>query len=124
MPIAVITQTGDGVGVDGSGHALGSVYQFSGAKIGFNIVDRFMVAMGTTLMVITQTGDVFGAHFDSIKQTIGPVFQFSGAKIGFNIVDRFMVAMGDTLMVITQTGEMSSEDITDRKSTRLNSSHT
>jgi hypothetical protein len=48
---------------------LAPVFQFSGAKIGFNPQDRFMMALGNTLVVVTQDGSVFGADltatFDS-----------------------------------------------------------
>ena len=37
------------------------VFQFSGAKIWFNPQDRFMMALGDTLVVVTQDGNVFGA---------------------------------------------------------------
>jgi hypothetical protein len=98
---------------------VGSVFQFDGAKIGFNPEDRFMVAIpGTappsiaTLVVITQGGNVFGA--DVVGRTVGPVFQFSGAKIGFNPEDRFMVAGGKTLAVITQGGNVFGADVVGR----------
>ena len=56
--LTVITQTGDvfGADVDEVGRNIGPVFQFSGARIGFNLVDRFMVASGNRLTVITQTG--------------------------------------------------------------------
>ena len=98
--LAVITKSGDVFGAViktqtsggffGQPQSLDPVFQFSGAKIGFNPQDRFMVTIGNTLAVITQSGDVFGAAVDG--QNIDPVFQFSGAKIGFNVQDRFMVA--------------------------------
>jgi hypothetical protein len=119
--LAVITQSGDVFGADIKDQNIGPVFQFSGAKIGFNPQDRFMVAMTTpdrpglihvptsTLAVITQSGDVFGA--DVFDRDIGPVFQFSGAKIGFNPQDRFMVVGApdqkcNTLVVITQSGDV------------------
>ena len=99
--LAVVTQSGDVfgafMGFDSSGdfvpETLGPVFQYSGAKIGFNPEDRFMVTIGdNTLAVVTQSGDVFGAVVEG--QTIGPVFQYAGPKIGFNPGDRFMVASG------------------------------
>jgi hypothetical protein len=100
--LAVITQDGDVFGAPIRGQfsglffqpqSLGPVFQFSGAKIGFNPQDRFMVTIPNDILaVITQTGDVFGAVVDVRGRNIGPVFQFGGAKIGFNPQDRFMVA--------------------------------
>jgi len=94
--LAVITNSGDVFGAEITEGTLEPVFQFSGAKIGFNPQDRFMVALnapgvGNRLAVITQSGDVFGA--DVVGQNIEPVFHFSGAKIGFNPQDRFMVAL-------------------------------
>ena len=98
--LVVITQSGDVFGAPIQGRdgalgfvpqSLGPVFQFSGAKIGFNPVDKFMVAIGNTLVVITQTGAVFGANVNG--RNIDPVFQFSGAAIGFNPQDRFMMAV-------------------------------
>ena len=77
-------------GAEVTGQNIGPVFQFTGAKIGFNAQDRFMVALGNTLVVITDDGSMFGAEVTGI----GPVFQFTGAKIGFNAQDRFMVALG------------------------------
>jgi hypothetical protein len=68
------------------------VFQFSGPAIGFAPEDRFMVALGNTLVVIRQDGLVFGA--DVVGRDIQPVFQFSGPAIGFAPEDRFMVAPG------------------------------
>ena len=51
----------------------------------------------TTLVVITEAGNVFG--FDVANTTVEPVFEFRGATIGFNSQDRFMVTTGDTLLV-------------------------
>ena len=45
------------------------VFQFSGAKMGCNPQDKFMMALGNTLVVVTQYGDVFGA--DVVEWGIG-----------------------------------------------------
>ena len=42
MPLAVITDTGDVFGADVTGSPLAPVSHFGGAKIGFNLGDRFM----------------------------------------------------------------------------------
>jgi hypothetical protein len=42
--LAVITQAGDVFGAVVNGQNIDPVFQFSGAKIGFNPQDRFMVA--------------------------------------------------------------------------------
>jgi hypothetical protein len=49
----------------------------------------------STLVVITQDGNVFGSNVAG--RNLGPVFQFGGAKIGFNPQDRFMVPLVDVL---------------------------
>ena len=115
--LVVITRDGNVFGadvIDGPfiGKIVGTVFQFSGAKIGFSPQDRFMMAMGHTLVVVTDSGDVFGADVDG--RTIGPVFQFSGAKIGFSPQDRFMMAMGHTLVVVTDSGDVFGADVDGR----------
>jgi hypothetical protein len=89
-PLAVITDAGNVFGADVTDQNIGPVSQFTGAKIGFNVQDRFMVALGNTLVVITDDGSAFGAEVTGP----GTVFQFTGAKIGNNVQDRFMVALG------------------------------
>jgi ATP-dependent phosphoenolpyruvate carboxykinase len=108
MPqLAVITDAGNVFGSNIVNRNLEPVFQFSGAKIGFNPQDRFMVAMGNTLAVITKDGSVFGTTVLPNTTNLGPVFQFSGAKIGFNPQDRFMVTMlSSFLAVITQAGDV------------------
>ena len=63
-----------------------------------------MVALGNTLVVITDDGSVFGANV--VGTNIQPVFQFTGAAIGFNTQDRFMVALDNTLVVISNDGNV------------------
>ena len=65
-PLAVITDAGNVFGanvkVGPDSGVIDPVFQFTGAKIGFNVQDRFMVALGNTLVVITDDGSVFGAE--------------------------------------------------------------
>jgi hypothetical protein len=82
-------------------------------RIGFNPEDRFMTAVGHTLVVITQTGNVFGA--DVVNRELQPVFKFGGAKIGFNPEDRFVVTVGNTIVVITQNGSVFGSEVTGRE---------
>jgi hypothetical protein len=98
--LIVITNNGTVFGANAVGQnsslSIDPVFQFTGAKIGFNVQDRFMVALSgppPTLVVITDDGSAFGANVDVTGQNIDPVFQFTGAKIGFNVQDRFMVAL-------------------------------
>ena len=100
--LVVIREDGLVFGAEVVGRDFQPVFQFSGARIGFNPQDRFMVAMGNRLVVIRQDGLVFGA--DIIGRNIQPVFQFNGAKIGLHALDRFMIARGNELMVIRQDG--------------------
>src|SRR5262249_45311910 len=93
------------------------VFQFGGAKIGFNTLDRFMVALGNGLVVITDDGDLFGAQVDIENRVIGPVSQFVGGdstaptpRIGFNTRDRFMLADTPSLYVITGDGNVFAAD--------------
>ena len=81
--LAVITNQGNVFGSTVNGTELEPVFQFSGAKIGFNPQDRFMVALGNTLLVITKDGSVFGASVPPDQTALDPVFEFSGAKIRF-----------------------------------------
>ena len=86
----MITDDGSAFGAEVTGQNIGPVSQFTGVKIGFNVQDRFMVALDNQLVVITDDGSVFGAEVTGP----GTVSQFTGAKIGFNVQDRFMVALG------------------------------
>ena len=91
-PLVVIREDGlvFGANIVGTirGPHIQSVFQFSGAKIGFDPLDRFMVAMGNRLVVIRGDGLVFGADVDVAGRNIQPVFQFSGAKIGFDPLEQ------------------------------------
>jgi hypothetical protein len=127
-----ITPTNEFTGINADGTPAGRVikrevlpvFQFSGAKIGFNPQDRFMMAVGNTLVVVTEDGSVWGSEVKItptneftginadgtpagrvIKRELLPVFQFSGAKIGFNPQDRFMMALGTALVVVTGDGD-------------------
>ncbi len=105
--LAVITNAGNvyGTNVVSSG-GLSPVYEFSGAKIGYNYPqDRFMMATDYSLFV-TNNGTVFGATIDLANQSIGAVAEYTGTRIGYNPQDRFMVAAGGTLFVITTTGDV------------------
>jgi len=110
--LVVITSDGNVFGSQVLNRVLQPVFQFTGAKIGYNPQDRFMVTLGNTLVVITSDGGVFGA--DVAGRNIQPVFQFKGAKIGYNPQDRFMVAMGNTLYVITRDGNVYGADVVNR----------
>jgi hypothetical protein len=80
-------------------------------KIGFNPQDRFMVALGNTLVVVTSDGSVFGADVVGSGQGrfLEPVVQLTGARIGFNPQDRFMMAAGDTLIVVADGNVFGSQ---------------
>ena len=81
-------------------------------RIAFNPQDRFVVAIGNTLIVTTQNGDTFG--HDVTGHTADSAFQFSGAKAAFNAGDRFVVTMGSRLIVCTRNGDTFGHDITGR----------
>jgi|SRR5215472_4634008 len=92
--LAVVTNAGNVYGSTVANNTLEPVFEFSGAKIGYNPQDRFMVAsVSNTLFVITNSGAVFGAAVDIQSHSIGPVTQYPGARIGYNPQDRFMVAV-------------------------------
>lgn len=83
-------------------------------RIGMQPEDRFMVAIGRTLVVITRAGNVFGA--DIVNNELQPVFQFGGGtKIGFNPEDRFAVSIGNTILIITQNGSVFGCEVTGRE---------
>jgi hypothetical protein len=83
------------------------------SMIGMQPEDRFMVAIGRTLIVITQEGKVFGA--DIVHNELQPVFQFEGPKIGFNPEDRFAVTLGNMILIITQNGSVFGSEVVGRK---------
>jgi hypothetical protein len=100
--LAVITIHGDVFGVDVGGQGISSVFQYTGAKIGFNVQDRFMAVPiqpdfggdgSTGFVVVTSDGSVFGARIPFQTINIGPVFQYTGARIEPDVHNRFIVAL-------------------------------
>ena len=81
-------------------------------RIAFNPQDRFVVCIGSTLIVTTRNGDTFG--HDITGHTADRFFQFAGAKAAFNAGDRFVTTMGNTLIVITQGGDVFGHDVSGR----------
>ncbi len=80
------------------------------SKIAFNPQDRFVVALGTRIAVITEDGSVFG-HEMSGRHS-GEAFRLTGSKAAFNrAVDRFVVTIGDRLIVTTQNGDVFGHDV-------------
>lgn len=102
--LVVITSAGNVFGADILNNELQPVFQFGGAKIGFNPEDRFAVTIGNTILIITQNGSVFGSEVTG--RELGPVFRYDGPAIGFNPVDKFMVSIGHLLVVITSGGSV------------------
>src|SRR5690242_15783684 len=89
---------------------LAPVFQYTGAAIGFNPQDHFMMTLGNTLVVVTQDGSgIFGA--DVVGRNIGPVFRFTGAAIGFKQEDHFMMTLGNTLVVVRTDGAVFGADV-------------
>ncbi len=104
--LTVITNVGDVYGSTvAANNALEPVFEFSGAKIGYNPQDRFMMMTEYTLFV-TNNGNVFGSTVDVTNENIGPVAEYTGTRIGYNPQDRFMVAWSNFLFVITNTGDV------------------
>jgi hypothetical protein len=97
----VIRRDGLVAGADAVGTEIRPVFQFSGARIGFAEEDRFMLAIGNTLVVIRRDGLVFGAEVSG--STVQPVFQFRGARIGFAEEDRFMVTRLGSVSLVPQS---------------------
>jgi hypothetical protein len=71
----VTTQNGDVFGHDVSGRTIGPGFKFGGSRMAFNPVDRFVVAMGNTMIVTTQTGPAFGAEL--ANRAFGPIFRLN-----------------------------------------------
>jgi ATP-dependent phosphoenolpyruvate carboxykinase len=104
--LVVITNAGNVYGTDViGGVGLSPIYEFSGAKIGYNPQDRFMMVTSDTLFV-TNNGNVFGAGIDVRNRNMGAVDEYTGTRIGYNPQDRFMVAGDGVLYVITDTGDV------------------
>jgi hypothetical protein len=81
-------------------------------KIGFQPEDRFMFAVGNTMVVTTRRGSVFGA--DIVNNEVQPVFRFTGAEVGANPQDRFAVSVGNRILVTTQDGSVFGHEVTGR----------
>jgi Cellulase N-terminal ig-like domain len=90
-------------------HFIGPPQPEPTVMIGFNPQDRFMMTLGSTLVVVTSDGNVFGA--DAVGRLLEPVVQFGGARIGFNPQDRFMMTLGNTLVVVTSDGNVFGADV-------------
>ena len=72
-----------------------------------------MVTMDNKLIVITQSGDVFG--HDVVGRGVGDAFKFTGSRAAFNgPLDRFVVTTDNKLIVITQGGDVFGHDIEGR----------
>ncbi|MET9242830.1 hypothetical protein [Nonomuraea sp. NPDC003709] len=73
-------------------------------------VDRFVVTsnLGSgQIIVITQSGDVWGHNLAGNANAVGQGFKFEGARVAFNgPVDRFVVTKDDRIFVITQSGDV------------------
>ena len=122
--LAVITNHGDVFGTDVGGQEIGSIFQYTGAKIGFNVQDRFMAVPiqpdfgpdgSTGLAVVTSDGSVFGAQIPFQTINIGPVFQYTGARIDPDVHNRFIVALSrpqPTLILIKDDGSVFGAEIT------------
>jgi hypothetical protein len=82
-----ITPTNEFTGINADGTPAGRVikrelrpvFQFSGAKIGFNPQDRFMMALGTALVVVTGDGDAYGA--ETAGRSVSGVIQLNPAPL-------------------------------------------
>jgi hypothetical protein len=97
-----------GLGDFESGHIF-PAFPFGGAKVASNPQDRWLLALGNRLLVVTREGNVF-AH-DVVGRDIRPAFPFGGAKIGFNPNDRFMAVLGNRLVVTTNEGNAFATDV-------------
>src|SRR4051812_26921002 len=82
-------------------------------KIGFNPQDRFMMALGNTLVVVTDDGSVYGCDVVGTGKGrfLAPVQRFDGAQIGFNPDDRFMLAVDRSLVVVTAGAAVFGADV-------------
>ena len=111
--LVVVANDGGVYGADVVNRVVQPVFQFGGAKIGFNPQDRFMMSLGNTLVVVTNDGSVYGADVvgSGSGRFLAPVQRFGGAKIGFNQQDRFMVSLGKTLVVITSGGHVFGSEV-------------
>lgn len=123
--LAVITNHGDVFGTDVGGQGISSVFQYTGAKIGFNVQDRFMAVPiqpdsgdgSAGLAVVTSDGSVFGARIPFQTTNIGPVFQYTGARIDPDVHNRFIVAISQprpTLILIKDDGSVFGAEISDQ----------
>ncbi len=81
------TRTNQFIGINADGTPMGlvtgrelqPVFQFSGAKIGFNPQDRFMMALSTALVVVTGDGDVYAA--ETAGRSVSGVIQLNPAPL-------------------------------------------
>lgn len=82
-------------------------YQLQGVKVGANPQDKWVLEGYTSLVVITQYGDVFGHDLVPDAEghlTVGAAVQFEGPKVAANPPDKWVLNLGDHLVVVTQDG--------------------
>jgi hypothetical protein len=82
------------IAIDRAGRDIRGPFTFTGSKAASNgLVDRFVVSLENTLVVVTQNGDVFGHEVSG--RNVGAPFKFTGSKAAFNgPADRFVVTIG------------------------------
>lgn len=84
-----------------------AAYRLEGVKVGANPQDKWVLEGYTSIVVITQYGDVFGHDLVPNAEgqlTVGAAVQFTGPKVAANPPDKWVLNFGDQLVVITQDG--------------------
>jgi len=84
-----------------------AAYPLQGVKVGANPQDKWVLEGYTSIVVITQYGDVFGHDLGPEtdgRLRVGAAVQFTGPKVAANPPDKWVLNFGDQLVVVTQDG--------------------
>jgi hypothetical protein len=109
-PTLLVTNNGNvyGAAIDVF-RAIGQPEYLNTSRIGYNPQDRFMVANGSAMFVITDTGNVYWTS--AMAQAPNPPAYLPGAKIGYNPQDWAMLAIDGTLAVITRPASAGGSNV-------------
>ncbi len=92
-----------------NGTSVGSAQQLGGPKVAGNPQDKWVLAMGNRILVITAFGDMFAHEING--DTIGVPVQLSGPQVAGNPQDKWVLVMGNRILVITDNGSVFAHDI-------------
>jgi hypothetical protein len=111
IPLEVKTEVRAGVFAHATTpEAVTPAIRLAGPKVAANPRDKWVLAMGSRILVITADGSVF-AHTTS--EHVEPAAKLSGPKVAANSQDKWVLVMNDKILVITNDGRVFAHTVTD-----------